>query len=204
MAGVTDTLFRRVIRASAAWPADDEFTSSEGITAQREENAALISTSRRRASDSAQLFGANPAVMAEDRKNGEDLATTPGHQPFGCPAKKVVKVRRLRLLRDLPLLEDIFQKRARRRQIPLTIKLRAGWDENSSVAGRGRQNGGKHWCGRRSPCIRALASKVTPAPRLEHHAAVRQAVKIPVIGTATSTSPKTAARMVSETAAMPS
>jgi len=53
---------------------------------------------------------------------------------LGCPAKKVVKCGGSGLLRDMPLLEQIFRAVRAAVKIPLTIKLRAGWDENSIVA----------------------------------------------------------------------
>src|SRR6202046_390776 len=53
---------------------------------------------------------------------------------LGCPAKKVVKCGGSGLLRDLPLLEEIFHSVRAAVRIPLTIKLRSGWDENNIVA----------------------------------------------------------------------
>src|SRR5207248_9583486 len=82
----------------------------------------------------AQLFGANPAVMAEAAKMVEDLGYDAVDMTLGCPAKSVVKCGGSGLLRDLPLLERIFRAVRTAVKIPLTIKLRAGWDEKSIVA----------------------------------------------------------------------
>ena len=53
---------------------------------------------------------------------------------LGCPAKKVVKCGGSGLLRDLPLLEEILRAVRAAVKIPLTIKIRAGWDEKNIVA----------------------------------------------------------------------
>src|SRR5258707_1848481 len=65
---------------------------------------------------------------------GEAVGYDAVHITLGCPAKKVVKCGGSGLLRDLPLLEDIFRAVRAAVKIPLTVKLRAGWDENSIVA----------------------------------------------------------------------
>jgi len=80
----------------------------------------------------------------------EDLGYDAVDINLGCPAKKVVKCGGSGLLRDLPLLEDIFKSVRAAVNIPLTIKLRAGWDENSIVAVDVRQ-------ARRIHCVEAVA-----------------------------------------------
>src|SRR5260370_8118339 len=72
--------------------------------------------------------------MAEAAKMVEDLGYAAVDINLGCPAKKVVKCGGSGLLRDMPLLEQIFRAVRAAVKIPLTIKLRAGWDENSIVA----------------------------------------------------------------------
>jgi len=135
MAGVTDTLFRRVIRGlGGCGLLMTEFTSSEGITRSAKKTLRYLYFQEDEHPITAQLFGANPAVMAEAAKMVEDLGYDAVDINLGCPAKKVVKCGGSGLLRDLPLLEDIFKAVRAAVKIPLTIKLRAGWDENSIVA----------------------------------------------------------------------
>src|SRR5437660_932813 len=135
MAGVTDTLFRRVIRGlGGCGLLMTEFTSSEGITRSAAKTLRYLYFQEDEHPITAQLFGANPAVMAEAAKMVEDLGYDAVDINLGCPAKKVVKCGGSGLLRDLPLLEDIFKAVRSAVKIPLTIKLRAGWDENSIVA----------------------------------------------------------------------
>ena len=135
MAGVTDTLFRRVIRGlGGCGLLMTEFTSSEGITRSAAKTLRYLYFQDDEHPITAQLFGANPAVMAAAAKMVEDLGYDAVDINLGCPAKKVVKCGGSGLLRDLPLLERIFRAVRTAVKIPLTIKLRAGWDEKSIVA----------------------------------------------------------------------
>ena len=92
MAGVTDTLFRRVIRGlGGCGLLMTEFTSSEGITRSADEAERYLYFQEDEHPIAAQLFGASPQVMAEAARMVEDLGYDAVDINLGCPAKKVVK-----------------------------------------------------------------------------------------------------------------
>ena len=200
MAGVTDTLFRRVIRGlGGCGLLMTEFTSSEGITRSAAKTLRYLYFQEDEHPITAQLFGANPAVMAEAARMVEDLGYDAVDINLGCPAKKVVKCGGSGLLRDLPLLEQIFRAVRTAVKIPLTIKLRAGWDENSIVAVE---------VAKMAEGIGIEGVAVHPRTRTQGYAgaadwgiiaAVKQAVKMPVIGNGDINTPEDAERMFRET-----
>src|SRR5262245_19938314 len=135
MAGVTDTLFRRVIRGlGGCGLLMTEFTSSEGITRSAKKTLRYLFFQPDEHPITAQLFGANPQVMAEAARSVEDQGLDSVDINLCCPAKKVVKCGRSGLLRDFDLLGEIYHAVRAAVRIPLTTKLRAGWDEKSIVA----------------------------------------------------------------------
>jgi tRNA-dihydrouridine synthase B len=200
MAGVTDTLFRRVIRGlGGCGLLMTEFTSSEGITRSAAKAQRYLYFQEDEHPIAAQLFGANPNVMADAARMVEDLGYDAVDINLGCPAKKVVKCGGSGLLRDLPLLEQIFRSVCGAVKIPLTIKLRAGWDENSIVAKQ---------VVKMAEDVGVEAAAIHPRTRLQGYsgkadwnliAEVKQAVKIPIIGNGDIQCPEDAARMVQQT-----
>jgi len=200
MAGVTDTLFRRVIRGlGGCGLMMTEFTSSEGITRSAKKTLRYLYFQDDEHPIAAQLFGANPNVMADAARMVEDLGYDAVDINLGCPAKKVVKCGGSGLLRDLPLLEEIFRSVRAAVRIPLTIKLRAGWDEKSIVAKEvvkmAEQAG-------------VEAAAIHPRTRLQGFsgkadwkliAEVKEVATIPIIGNGDIQCPEDAAHMVRET-----
>ena len=200
MAGVTDTLFRRVIRGlGSCGLLMTEFTSSEGITRSAKKTLRYLYFEKDEHPITAQLFGANPSVMADAAGIAEDLGYDAVDINLGCPAKKVVKCGGSGLLRELPLLEDILKTVRAAIKIPLTIKLRAGWDDKSIVALD---------VVRMAEQVGVEAAAIHPRTRMQGYAgeadwtiiaAAKQAVKIPIIGNGDVQCPEDAARMVEET-----
>src|SRR5450432_4427143 len=112
MAGVTDTVFRRFIRnLGGCGLIMTEFTSADGILRSKDRKAKLyLHFYEDEHPISAQLFGSDPKVMADAARMVEDLGFDLVDLNLGCPAKKVVKCNGgSGLLRDLPLIRQIFE-----------------------------------------------------------------------------------------------
>src|SRR5690242_4586235 len=115
MAGVTDTVFRRFIRnLGGCGLIMTEFTSSHGVRASlgaRKATKTLkyLAFESEEHPISAQLFGADPAVMSDAARVCQDLGFDILDINFGCPVSKVVKCNGgSGLLRDLPLVERLL------------------------------------------------------------------------------------------------
>src|SRR4029077_7998284 len=141
MAGVTDTVFRRFIRnLGGGGLIMTEFTTSHRGGASlrsRKPNKTLkyLAFDPEEHPISAQLFGADPAVMADAARVCQDLGFDILDINFGCPVNKVVKCNGgSGLLRDLPLVEEILRKVRAAISIPFTMKFRAGWNDQELVA----------------------------------------------------------------------
>jgi tRNA-dihydrouridine synthase B len=135
MAGITDTVFRRFIkRLGGCGLIMSEFVSSEGLLRQNLKSKRYLYYTEEERPISAQIFGADPARLAEAARQIQDLGFDLVDLNLGCPAKKVVKCGGSGLLRDLPLLGEIFRRIRAAVSIPFTIKIRIGWDDNEIVA----------------------------------------------------------------------
>src|SRR6266851_3901597 len=140
MAGVTDTVFRRLIRNQGGCGLImTEFTSSHGVvnslrTRKSTRTFRYLFFEAEEHPISAQLFGSDPQVMADAAKACEDFGFDIVDINFGCPVNKVVKCNGgSGLLRDLPLVEQILRKVRSAISIPLTCKFRAGWNDQELV-----------------------------------------------------------------------
>jgi tRNA-dihydrouridine synthase B len=201
MAGVSESPFRRLCRRFGADVVVTEFLSAEGI---RRENEATISKLRFGADErpiGVQIFGADPAAMGEASALVTDVFSPEFIDiNFGCPVKKVVKRNGgSGCLKDLSLVEAVIRSVARSTHLPVTCKIRSGWNEEQrnpvAIALRCQDAGARVL----TLHPRTRTQMYSGSARWEEIAAVVQALDIPVLGNGDIKSPEDAMRLHRDT-----
>jgi tRNA-dihydrouridine synthase B len=135
MAGVTDRPFRQLCKTMGAGMAVSEMVASNSLLWGSEKT-------RRRANHdgevdpiSVQIAGADPAMLAQAAKFNVDEGAQIIDINMGCPAKKVCNVMAgSALLKDEPLVTRILEAVVRAVHVPVTLKIRTGWDRTNRNA----------------------------------------------------------------------
>jgi len=202
MAGVTDTVFRRFIRnLGGCGLIMTEFTSADGVLREKDQKAKrYLHFYEDEHPISAQLFGSDPQIMAEAARMVEGLGFDLVDLNLGCPAKKVVKCNGgSGLLRDLPAIGKIFEAVRAAVKIPFTVKFRAGWSDDEIVCVELARMAES--CGLAAVALHARTREqgYSGQARWEWIAAIKDAVKIPVIGNGDIRTPEDACAMVTQT-----
>src|SRR6201999_984670 len=227
MAGVTDTVFRRFIRNASVFTGQGdqaasvrhlvetpisnqqsgcglimtEFTSADGLSRMREsKRKRYLSYDEDEHPISAQLFGSDPATLAEVATIVEDVGFDMVDLNLGCPAKRVVSCHGgIGLLRDLPHIATIFERVRAAVRIPFTVKFRMGWSDQHIVCvplARRAQESGLNAVALHA---RTREQGYSGQARWSYIGEVKAAVSIPVIGNGDITTPEAACAMVDET-----
>ena len=222
MAGVTDTVFRRFIKNASMFtdptaPADvdtattnevsgcglimTEFTSADGLSRMREtKRKRYLTYYEDEHPISAQLFGSNPETLADSARICQDAGFDLVDLNLGCPAKRVVACNGgSGLLRDLPRIREIFEAVRKSVTIPFTVKFRMGWNDTNIVCVELAKMAED--CGLNAVALHARTREqgYSGDARWEWIAAVKDAVKLPVIGNGDIRTPEDAAAMVEAT-----
>ncbi len=135
MAGVADRAMREICIEHGAAFCVGELASSRGITLGDKKSAALLSCHEKERPIASQLFGCEPEIMAQAAVRALEFSPDFIDINMGCPAPKVAgNGGGSALLKDLPLAEKIVKAVVDVVDVPVTVKMRTGWDSDSIVA----------------------------------------------------------------------
>lgn len=141
MSGVTDLEFRKLVRKLAKKLNErclvvSEMVASRAMIAQSRQSLQKCAIIHDDATGACvQLAGCEPEVIAESAKMNEDMGAKIIDLNFGCPAKKVVGgYSGSALMRDEKLAAKIFASTVKAVKIPVTVKMRTGWDDQNRNA----------------------------------------------------------------------
>jgi tRNA-dihydrouridine synthase B len=201
LAGITDTTFRSLCKRSGADVVVSEMVSAEGLLRSGKQTRRLLAFDEAERPIGVQLFGSDPARMAEAAAWIEERVKPDFlNLNSGCPVPKVVtRNGGAALLRNGALFERIVTAMARAVKIPLTVKLRSGWSTGEWVDiefARMAQGSGA------AAVIlhpRSKTMNYSGTALWERIALVKKAVSIPVIGNGDIRTPGDAQRMLRET-----
>ncbi|WP_374653016.1 tRNA dihydrouridine synthase DusB [Dongia sp.] len=132
MSGVTDMPFRRLVKQEGAGLVVSEMIASEAMIRQTRQTMKMVTNCAEEAPMSVQLAGCEPKVMGEAAKLNEDRGAAIIDINFGCPVKKVVNGHAgSALMRDEVHAGRILESTANAVALPVTLKMRMGWDSNN-------------------------------------------------------------------------
>jgi tRNA-dihydrouridine synthase B len=137
MSGVTDLPFRRLVKRYGAGLVVSEMIASQAMIRQTRQSLAMAANAPEEFPMAVQLAGCEPAVMAEAARLNADCGAAIIDINFGCPVKKVVNGHAgSALMRDEAQAARILEAVVRAVDLPVTLKMRTGWDDASRNAPR--------------------------------------------------------------------
>ncbi len=202
LAGVADSVFRRICVGLGACPVMTEMVSSDGFVRGHPSGKTmqLLEFCESERPIGVQFFGADPDIMSEAVQKVQDLKPDFIDINAGCPVKKVISRKcGVALMRKPGLLANIIEKAVRVSKVPITVKIRSGWDESSINAVEIARI-----------CVDSGAHAVIVHPRTRNQGfrgvsdwsvirRVKENVSVPVVGSGDIRIPYDAVRMKEET-----
>lgn len=200
MAGVADRAFRELcVRFGAAYVVG-EMVSAKGITMGDRKSDELLFLSDKERPAAVQLFGDDPAIMAEAAQRVLAYRPQAIDINMGCPAPKVVRSGGgSALMRHPETAQAVVKAVVKAADIPVTVKIRAGWDESEKNAVEFAKRCEEAGAAAITVHGRTREQMYAPPVDLDIIRQVKQAVSIPVIGNGDVCDAKSAARMLEET-----
>ena len=135
MSGVTDLPFRRLVKRLGAGLVVSEMIASQAMIRHTRQSMKLATGCAEEFPMAVQLAGCEPEVMAEAARLNADRGAAIIDVNFGCPVKKVVnKYAGSALMREPDLARRIIEATVKAVDLPVTLKMRTGWDASSRNA----------------------------------------------------------------------
>ncbi len=137
MTGVTDMPFRRLVRQFGAGLVFSEMIASRSMIDEYRGSQKASRNYSDEPNMAVQLAGCDPDIVAEAARMNADRGAAIIDLNFGCPVKKIVnKMGGSALMKDEALAAKIMEATVQAVKVPVTVKMRLGWDENSLNAPR--------------------------------------------------------------------
>ena len=200
LAGITNLPFRLLAKEAGCGMVCSEMISSHGLVYKSEKTFKMLDSTPEEKPLSIQLFGAKPDIMAEAAAIVESSGADVVDINFGCSVRKIIKTGSgAALMRTPDLAEDLLKAVRRSIRIPLTIKIRSGWDTTGEQALRISRIAED--CGVDAVAVHPRTASQLFGGRADWSiiAAVKSNVSIPVIGNGDIRSASDAVRMLDET-----
>jgi nifR3 family TIM-barrel protein len=200
LAGVADRAFRELCRGYGAAYTVCEMASAKGISLGDKKSAELLSITEPERPAGSQIFGNSPETMAIAAKKALEFNPDFIDINMGCPAPKVASSGGGALLMKDPVLAaNIVKAVAEVSTVPVTVKMRSGWDDNNINAVELAKRCEDAGAAAITVHGRTKVQMYAPPVNTDIIRQVKQAVSIPVIGNGDVVDGISAARLMEET-----
>ncbi len=200
MAGVSDLPFRKLCRELGAGLAVSEMISSNSALWSSPKSLRRMDLSGEPGPVSVQIMGSDPESMAEAARINAGLGADIIDINMGCPAKKVCRVAAgAALLQDETKVGRILQAVVAAVDLPITLKIRTGWDHNNRNGVRIAQIAEQSGIQALTVHGRTRACGFSGEAEFDTTRAIKQAVSIPVIANGDINTPEIAKKVLAST-----